>query len=714
MRRILLFLTICLCAPGLFAQVSAVEVEVYADHDVDNPDLTELAGLTTYRIYAVLDGANDFLSAVYGLPDEPLEVSTTTTFYQNSFGGLRGEQLNPAVYQFEPALEYDSFIAIGRADQDDPGVSITGQEAPTEPWIGPFETDGGSFTIGPPVFGGAWFLTFSAEAVNALPDGDGRILVAQLTTDGVVTGLLNFQVFLDSDQENEERYAGFAFSSNPGAIFGCLDEDATNYNENANTDDGSCIFPCALVVDGLSITPTSCPGGGDGAVSIDASGQQGGIFYSLDGGNQSASNNFNNVSSGEHEILISDSQGCTLLEEFVIGEPEDIVVMTSLSSPITCNGETDAVIEITASGGTGPLQFDLDENFTNPTTDLMFSDLAAGNYTVYAIDDNGCEQNSIAINITEPLVLQASITATADANCFGEASGVISGFAFGGSAPYQYSVDNGTTYQNTNVFDIAAGMYELLILDANGCTVVVDEMAVIGEPDALVLTPTADGVACFGDTNGQVSVAAQGGTPGYVYSFNGGDFSADETLWIDLAGGDYNVQVMDSNDCLTETIATITEPEELTVDVTSEDILCNGDDNGEVTAVAAGGTEDYTYSLDGGDAVSNSTFDDLGEGTYEITVIDANGCETSGSADVVEPEELVISDVTIVNEDEGEGNGSVDITVEGGTGDLTYDWVGDGFTADTEDLDDLPVGDYQVTITDENDCSVTETFQVLV
>ena len=560
-----------------------------------------------------------------------------------------------------------------------------------------------SFVIGPPVFGGAWFLTFSELAVNALPDENGRVLVAQMTTDGVLTGILNFQVFLDSDQSNEERFAGFAFSSNGDAVFGCTDMDATNFDPLADTDDGTCIFPCTVAVDNLVLTPTSCPNGGDGAVTVEASGQQGGIFYSLDGGNESASNNFTNISFGEHEIVVSDSEGCTASQMFVIEDPEDISVVASLGSPISCNGETDAVIDIVASGGTGTLQFDLDESFSNPTTDLSFADLAAGTYTVYAIDENNCEQSSIALLVTEPLALQASITSTLDAQCFGETSGIINGFAFGGTAPYQYSVDEGATYQNTNIFDVAAGSYDLLIQDANGCTITVAEPAVIGEPDALVLTPTAVGVACFGDTNGTVTVAAEGGTPGYMFSFEGGDFSEDETAWIDLAGGEYNVQVMDGNDCLTETIAIVTEPEELTITVTGDDILCAGDGNGAVNAAVDGGTEDYTYSLDGGDAVTNSSFGDLEEGTYEITVIDANGCEATGTADVQEPEELVITAFDVVNEDEGESNGSVDITVEGGTGDLTFDWVGDGgFSENTEDLSEITVGNYQVTITDEN------------
>lgn len=720
MNRILLFIALFAAAFTMNAQLVSVEVETVAVHDTDNPDITELAGMTTYRIYATLTNETDFVSACAGLASFPLEVNTTTQFYQSSVGSATGTEPNNLLIGLGtfPALQYDSYVTIGMETDASPGSGTTALPGAVD-WAGIFEdyqpgvADHTNNIVISDNTGGGWFST---DPDQSLAGADLRVLLGQFTTDGVLSGFLNVQVFIEwvqGETNNVEANEGLPFSSNPGEIFGCTDPTATNYNENATSNDGSCVFPCAVSIDDVMTTTTSCVNTFDGTAEVMASGQQGILLYSLDGANNTANPSFINLGAGEYNLLATDDQGCTDETTFTVEAPEELVVTTTLTQQITCNGETDAEITISSTGGTGTVMFDQDPMFSNPTMETILSDVGPGNYTVYGIDDNGCEASSIALNVTQPTVLVGAIQATADAACNGEASGLIQAFAAGGSAPYQYSIDGGTTWNNNNLIDVAAGEYTLDIQDANGCLALAVSTETIGEPMPLVVTTTPTGVACFGDTNGMITASAEGGNGDYMYAFDGGMAGMD-TEWMDLAGGDYMLTVTDAEGCTEEVMVSVTEPEELTVEINAVDVLCNGEANGVVNAVVEGGTEDYMYSLDGADAVMTSSFIDLADGSYTVTVTDANGCTTEGTGDVAMPDAITITvdEVVASNGDDG----SISISADGGTGDLSYDWTGpDNFTSDAEDLTDLADGTYTVTVTDENGCEVTEdVIEVLV
>ncbi|MGB1032370.1 MAG: hypothetical protein ACPGWM_07135, partial [Flavobacteriales bacterium] len=456
MKRFLLLFALCVSAGMASAQMTGLETEVYAVHDVDNPGIAELAGMTTYRLYATFADEDDFLSAVYAVPGEPLEVRTSTSFYQNALTGNLGESVLPALFATFPEAEYDSFVTIGRANSEDPGTSVSTIEANTEPWIQNF-ADGGDIVIDG-LFGGSWFHTFSEAAVNGYAGPDMKVLVGQFTTDGLLQGVINCQVFLNGVQADDQNFAGFSFSSDPDAVFGCTDMAADNYDPAATIDDLTCVYPCAVVIDEVMTVPTTCPDAMNGTATILASGGQGNVSFVLDGGAPLANNSFSSLGGGSHNIVVSDDQGCSAEMDFDVPSPDAIVVEATLSSPITCNGDVDAVITLSASGGTGSFMFDNNPEFTNPTADTEYTDLGAGTYNYYAVDDNGCEASATPVSITAPLALQGNIQNSFPAQCNG-GMGQIQGFAFGGTAPYQYSIDGGDTWNNSNLVDALAGEY---------------------------------------------------------------------------------------------------------------------------------------------------------------------------------------------------------------------------------------------------------------
>ena len=272
---------------------AACNFDEYADPIVDEPvteycAITEvvathtsgdLNGMTTYRVYVQTLNATDFVTSVSGNIQTPLDVSTTTTFYQNPLGGVTPENVNPLLLPNFPDLAYDSWVTIGI---DGPANATAGESAasvvtsPNQNWTLQFEpgfgAPGGSIEIDDEV-GGVWYI-LNGDA-NGYPDADGRVLLGQFTTNGDLSGTLNVQVFPEGDNtdfllltlpigmgvgcpsgggnENclyedvlgncggdcEADVDGDGICDN-SEIPGCTLETACNYNPAATDDDGSC------------------------------------------------------------------------------------------------------------------------------------------------------------------------------------------------------------------------------------------------------------------------------------------------------------------------------------------------------------------------------------------------------------------------------------------------------------------------------------------
>lgn len=186
-----LFLAVAACAtaqPLLVDGDVCLDVEVAVIH-TEGP----LAGLTTYRLYATLPGPADVVTTVFGDIEHPTALLTSTEWYQDENGGQFPCANNPLLFDFFPELEYDSWLTIGIDGPPDP---VLGQDCPQvvmsngSPFATEFE-NGQSFVIDD-LIGSAWFVVPSNT--NGLPDEGGRVLLAQLTTDGDLDGVLYMQV----------------------------------------------------------------------------------------------------------------------------------------------------------------------------------------------------------------------------------------------------------------------------------------------------------------------------------------------------------------------------------------------------------------------------------------------------------------------------------------------------------------------------------------
>ncbi|QQS27657.1 MAG: SprB repeat-containing protein [Sphingobacteriales bacterium] len=208
-------------------------------------------------------------------------------------------------------------------------------------------------------------------------------------------------------------------------------------------------------------------------------------------------------------------------------------------------------------------------------------------------------------------------------------------------------------------------------------------------------------VSCFGGTNGAINLTVTGGTSPYTYNWGGGVTTEDLT---GLSTGTYNVTVTDSNSCTATTSATVNQPASaMSLSTIVTDVSCFGGTNGAINLTVTGGTSPYTYNWGGG--VTTEDLTGLSTGTYNVTVTDANGCTATTSATVNQPAVAMSLSTSVTNVScFGGTNGSINLTVTGGTSPYTYNWGG-GVT--TEDLTGLSIGTYNVTVTDANSCTAT-------
>ena len=190
---------------------------------------TSAPGFDTYRVYANFDDPGAQVVAVYGLQDTALTISTTGTFYQHQLGGPLSTTINPILYTSFPNLPYDSWVTIGTEDNTG-SVDFIGVD------FIPFEA-GGNLVVDDAV-GGTWYILPNLEPA-AFPDADGKVLLGQFTTDGVVDLTFNIQ-YRSSDGSNIQ-VPGQSLTF-PVVTLGCTNAGACNYNPLADFDDGSCEF----------------------------------------------------------------------------------------------------------------------------------------------------------------------------------------------------------------------------------------------------------------------------------------------------------------------------------------------------------------------------------------------------------------------------------------------------------------------------------------
>lgn len=293
-------------------------------------------------------------------------------------------------------------------------------------------------------------------------------------------------------------------------------------------------------------------------------------------------------------------------------------------SATSCNGASDGSVTLTPDG-IAPLTYRLDGGAPVVAgTSYTFPNLNAGPHTIEVVDVNGCTAPPVnfTVNAGPPLTTTATKT---DVPCNGGSTGTITVVQpAAGAPPYQYSLDN-TNWQTSPVFNnLPVGVYTVYFRELNGCNGTTT--VTINEPPVLEATSGSTDVICNGQSNGTITVTANGGVGPYEYSLNGINWQTSNVF--NVPAGNYTVTIRDVNGCTTTTTRNIGEPPVLSATSSNSNASCDGGNDGVITVAATGGNSTYQYSIDGVNFQSSNIFN-VAPGNYNITVRDNLGCTTS-------------------------------------------------------------------------------------
>ena len=468
--------------------------------------------------------------------------------------------------------------------------------------------------------------------------------------------------------------------------------------------------PLPISIDSESAQPAACFGTSTGEVRVTVSGGTPDYTYSLDPPllPDQATRTFSGLPAGDYTITVTDSENCGPVVSGIITvtEPPELIVDSVAVVQISCNGADDGKIEVFLLGGSSPYEYSID-NEVSWSSSSSFTGLAPGTYDVYARDANGCAVFVDTYMLNDPPVLTVTALVTDVTPCFGDTNGAISATASGGWNMYEYSIDGIDFQPGGDFVDLAAGDYTIFVRDTGSCTSSVD--VTIDQPEAV--TATINKTNYVDLIRGTITISgASGGTPPYQYSIDGpaGTFTA-TTDYSDLEAGDYEVVVRDANGCTYEEIVTIFDIIPLAMVINAVDVSCFGFSDGRIEFQPQDAEGEVQYSVDDGNTwTTEPLFTDLpGDSTYNLYAYDEAGKEFTASLTLSSPEELtVFKSVSAANCNAFSETGSINLTINGGTGTKTVTWS-DG--SSTEDLVNVVAGEYIFTIEDENLCTLSDT-----
>jgi gliding motility-associated-like protein len=315
----------------------------------------------------------------------------------------------------------------------------------------------------------------------------------------------------------------------------------------------------------------------------------------------------------------------------------------------------------------------------------LVAGVSAGTSTITYNASNGCSTTAQFTVYPQPI-----LTATpSNVLCFGGSGSVVLN-ATGANAPYTYG---GSPTQN-----LSPGTYTYTATSTNGCVSAPVSITITQPQAGLILSNTQVNVLCFGNNTGSIDLTVTGGTAPYTYAWSNNTTAQDPS---NLIAGAYTVTVTDANGCAATATVTITQPASALVATTTQVMIaCFGGSTGSVNMTPTGGTAPYTYVWTGGSTAQSAI--GVPAGTYTVVVTDANGCTTTISATITQPQAPLSLATTQVNVlCFGNSTGSIDLSPSGGTPGYTYAWSNN---STIQDPLNLIAGTYTVVVTDANGC----------
>ena len=457
--------------------------------------------------------------------------------------------------------------------------------------------------------------------------------------------------------------------------------------------------PNGIVTSIASQTNVDCFGNNTGAVTISASGGKGVLTYSWDTIPAQNTLSLTGLIAGTYNLTVTDENNCKKIQTVTITEPDDIIISTISEKDITCFNDADGAIDIAVSGGTLNYTFAWTKDGIPYATTEDLSNLSPGTYIVSVSDANICGPKTATFTITQPPILAVSLGNKNNILCFGDATGTIAVNVLGGTLPYTYAWKgpNGFTSSNQNLTALFAGAYDLVVTDNLGCFKTLK--VTLTQPNKIEITATTTPIICYGGNDASINIVVSGGVAPYQILWSN---LGSGTFQDNLSAGDYIITVTDALNCTKKLKVNIPEAPIFTVNPVVKNISCHGANDGSIALNFVGGIPPINLSWSDG-SNAGTTRNNLKPGTYSVTIIDGKPCTISKKFVILEPQLLVVSaNLTNAFDCDNANSGAINLLVSGGSAPFTYTWSNG---ATTEDLVNIPAGNYLVTVTDVNGCT---------
>ncbi|MFP2997899.1 T9SS type B sorting domain-containing protein [Spongiivirga sp. MCCC 1A20706] len=594
--------------------------------------------------------------------------------------------------------------------------------------------------------------TTTEDIVITIADGSGNYTVTEQPSGSVIGTPGNIQL------------------NNPGLYTYLITDNTTGCNDTVSYtvnpfDEGT--------VTAINLNNVSCDGFTDGDIQIDVQGYTGNYNYTvvdnisgtpITGPSATGSGvapgtlDILDLPAGSYRVEIAQTgfPNCNPVSSGLVSiapPPAPLSVTASRTNDPSCVPGNDGQITATPRGGWGMYELQLEDpatpnvavlgyDFTSNGNNLIFSNLPAGDYVVRVRDANGCsEPPSNVVNIPVANIITASGTVTSPLVCFNDTNAQITATASGGiGTPFNYilnNVDTGISQaaQVSPVFDdLIAGNYTVTVTDGFGCDITTAVIPVVNPVEVTSTLITFDQVTCLAP--GQIRLSAFGGSAPYGYSTSAtGPFTAmtGNQVDINVAAGTYQYYIEDASGCVSNasTEVTIQAPTPLDVTLNNDEstlfINCVGESTGVISVEATGGLGNNMFELFNVDPTSvgataiqgpfsQGVFNGLPAGTTYYIRGTSSDCEdVLGPIIITEPATPIVVDNLDVNDIEcnGDGDGSAEIFVSGGTPPYTYIISSDPLrTVNNPLFEDLTPGPYTIIATDARGCFVERPFTI--
>ena len=445
------------------------------------------------------------------------------------------------------------------------------------------------------------------------------------------------------------------------------------------TDDFGCVGDTCFTVEFITgIIPTfaadtlDCNGDEDGTITFSVMNGQAPYSYNWQNEDDSI-NGTGGISAENEEVVLPDlpagNYTITVFDEYFdttfivqILEPSPLVIVSTTEQNASCFGECDGALSVLPIGGVGGYQYAWSNNATTDAID----GLCAQDYSVTITDANGCEVDTM-LNVVEPEEFIATVLENTPVACFGDSTGTISVETNGTPTDYLWNTGDVTA----TVSGLSAGMYSVDVINIDGCTT--SATGTLTEPSGPVSVSISlvESISCIDGADGILMANPAG--PGSIFNASWSTGASGEQA-DGLSAGEYMVTISNENGCEASASFLLDEPNRIQATTSTIDITCtSGENGGQIQFdTTFGGTPPYEYSLDGVIYSPSPVLTGLIAGTYELSILDAEGCEETFNASILPPPDFMVN----LGQEEDDINlgDSILLTAQSNSLNAIYNW----------------------------------------